>query len=249
MHNSLPTLAIVAASLLLAPVAQAQESDPRESYGVAVSRRLAPPEAPHSHSSTFFEGVLRGEAALVTAAGDFLVDEAQSEILWQHAESLHYKNELQKTATALTRKKLLNDYRDYEHQRRLERKAISKQLWEEKYQELARTYRLNEYQFNWETGAIYWPSIAASPRYAEHRARLDELMARVIRYGDSGYGFDNEEIIKVCQRFRTQLREDFAQAHPSTRQEYSDMQRFLLGLKYAPVLLQNGDSPETLAMR
>lgn len=248
MRQTLPMLTVVVVSLLV-PTAQGQESNPRESYGIAVSRRYAPPEAPHRHSSTLFEGVLRGNAAVITATGEYLVDEAQSEILWQHAESLHYKNELQKTATALTRKKMLNDYRDYERQRRLERKALSKQLWEEKYHELARTYRLNEYQFNWETGAVYWPSIVASPRYAKHRERLDVLMDRVIRYGDSNYGFDSDEIVKVCERFSNQLREDFANDHPSTRQEYRDMQRFLLGLKYAPVLLQSSTDSPALAMR
>ena len=248
MRYTLPLLAVLAISLLN-PSAHGQESNPRESYGIAVSRRMAPPEAIHRHSSTFYEGARRGEAAWITAAGEYLVDEAQAEILWQHAESLHYKNEIHKTATALTRKKMLNDFRNYDRQRKLERKAASKQLWEEKYQELARTYRLNEYQFNWETGTIYWPTIVASPRYAKHRERLNVLLDRMIRYGDSDYALQSDEIVKVCAQFGHQLREDFAQDHPSTRQEYADMQRFLLGLKYAPVLLQNGNSSPALAMR
>ncbi len=248
MRNSLTFVAFALVSLL-GPNAFAQESNPREGYHIGVSRRFAPPEAIHRHSSTAYEGARRGEAAWIAAAGEFLNDEAQAALLWQNVEALHYQNELNKTATALTRKKMINDFHDYERQRRFDRKERSKQLWEEKYQELARTYRLNEYQLNWETGAIYWPALMASPRYAKHRERLDVLLDRVVRYGDASYGYDSDEIAKVCQQFRNQLKEDFAQDHPSTRHDYSDMQRFLLGLKYAPVLLQSDETLPALAMR
>ncbi len=248
MRIALPTLAVALVSLL-GSNAFGQASNPRENYGVSVSRRYAPPEATHRHSSTAYEGARRGEAAWITAAGEFLNDEAQAAILWQNVEALHYQNELNKTATALTRKKMLNDFHDYERQRRSDRKEQSKQLWQEKYQELARTYRLNEYQFNWKTGAIYWPSLVASPRYAKHRERLDVLLDRVVRYGESANGFASNEITKICLQFRNQLKENFAQDHPSTRQEYSEMQRFLVGLKYAPVLLRNGETSPALAMR
>lgn len=248
MRTQLPLIAIAVVSLL-SPLATAQHSDPSGGYGIAVSRRHSPPEAIHRHSSTPYEGALRGQAAWITAAGEYLVDDAQAEILWQHAESMHYDNELKKTASALTRKKMLNDFRDYERQRRFQRKQQSKQLWEEKYQELARTYRLNEYQFNWETGAIYWPALVSSPRYAQHRQRLDILLDRVVKYGQTQYGYESDEIAQVCQDFRNQLKADAAADHPSTRQQYSDMQRFLLGLKYAPVLIQSGGHTPTLAMR
>lgn len=247
MRHSLPMLA-VALVTLICPTSFAQESSP-SGYGIAVSRRYSPAEAPHRHSSTFYEGALRGQAAWITAAGEYIVDDAQAEILWQHAESMHYENEMKKTATALTRKKMLNDFQDYERQRRMERKVRSKQLWQEKYQELARTYRLNEYQMNWETGSIYWPALVSSPRYAQHRERLDVLMHRVVRSGQSRYSYDSDEIARVCQDFRNQLKQDALADHPSMRQQYSDMQRFLLGLKYAPVLIESGEPLPTLAMR
>lgn len=247
MRNSLPMIAVVITTLA-SPSVLAQESSPT-GYGIAVSRRFAPPEAAHRHSSTPYEGAMRGQAAWITAAGDYLVDDAQAEILWQHAESMHYENELKKTASALTRKKMLHDYRDYERQRRFQRKERSKQLWEEKYQELAHTYRLNEFQLNWETGAIYWPALVSSPRYADYRERLDILMCRLVNDGETRYGFESDEIARVCNDFRNQLKEDARVDHPSLRHEYNDMQRFLLGLKYAPVLLENGGHSPTLAMR
>lgn len=248
MKATLPAVAVIATSLL-SPLAVAQESAPRSGFGIVTSRRVAPPEAIHRHSSTAYEGARRGEAAWIAAAGDYLQDEAQAAILWQQVESMHYENELNKTASALTRKKMLSDYRDYERQRRLERKEQSKQLWAAKYEELARTYKLNEYQLNWETGAIYWPSLVASPRYATHRERLDVLMHRLVNYGQSRYGYEADEIARVVGEFRQQLKDDFANDHPATQQEYSDMQRFLLGLKYAPVLLQGDGQVQTFAMR
>ncbi|MEM8945081.1 MAG: hypothetical protein AAGD11_07850 [Planctomycetota bacterium] len=244
----LALMIVVIASSLTCTLTFAQESNPR-GYDIAVSRRYSPPEAIHRHSSTAYEGAMRGEAAWITAAGEFLVDDAQAEILWQHAESLHYENELKKTATALTRKKMLNDYRDYERQRRIDRKTRSKELWQAKYQELARTYRLNEFQFNWETGAIYWPALVSTPRYAQQRERLEVLLSRVVRDGETRYGFESEEIARVCLDFRNMLKDAAATDHPSMRQDYSDMQRFLLGLKYAPVLIQSGGPLPTLAMR
>ena len=247
MRATLAPLALFVVTVL-SPLALGQESAPRDHYDIEFSRRFAPPEAIHRHSSTAYEGARRGEAAWITAAGEYLQDEAQAAILWQQVEAMHYENELNKTATALTRKKMLNDFRDYEKQRRAQRKQQSKQLWAEKYQELARTYKLNEYQFNWESGAIYWPALVASPRYAQHRERLDVLMHRLVNYGPSRYGYETDEITKVVTEFRKQLKDDFANDHPSTQREYSDMQRFLLGLKYAPVLLQSGGL-QTFAMR
>jgi len=253
MRNSLPPFALVTVSLalvhLLSPLALSQESNPRANHETVTSRRYAPPEAIHRHSSTAYEGARRGEAAWITAAGEYLNDEAQAAILWQQVESLHYENELKKTASALTRKKMLNDFRDYERQRRFERKEQSKQLWQEKYQELARTYRLNEYQFNWETGAIYWPALVANPRYVRERERLEILLDRVVRYGESHSHYDRDEIVKVCNLFRNRLREDFSEVPPTARSEYAAMQRFLLGLKYAPLLLQGEAHPQALAMR
>lgn len=248
MSHKLPTLALLI-SCSLSPIALGQDSDPRLDSSIYTSRRLAPPEAIHSHSSTPYEGALRGQAAWITAAGEYLQDEAQAAIMWQHAKSLHFDNELKKTATALTRKKMLNDYKDYERARQFERQERSKQLWEVKYQELARTYRLDEFEFNWETGAIYWPSVLANRRYADYRQRLEVLLHRLVTFGESTYGYEHDEIVKVCEAFRNQLRDDFAGQHPSTRGEYADAQRFLVGLKYTPVLLKSDAELPNLAMR
>jgi len=234
-------------ALLTSSAAFAQMSSSRLAPRVEVSRRVAPPEAAHRHSSTAYEGARRGEAAWIAAYGDYLVDEGQAAYIWEHVESMHYDNTIKKTVTALTRKRILADYREQERQLRRDRQEAAKQLWHEKYLDLAHSYRLDEFQFNWATGAIYWPATAASPRYATHRQRLARLMGQVVRYDAASSRIYRTQIVKACTAFRDQLLEDAAVDHPSTRNEYLAMQRFLLGIKYAPYLMTEGSTRMHLA--
>ncbi len=215
----------------------AQVTSPRlEAY---VSRRVAPHESFHSHSSTAYEGARRGEASWISAYGDFLVDESKAALVWEHVESKHYDNTLKKTATALARKQMLEEYREYQRELKQGRREAGKQLMEKKYLDLAHTYRLDQFEFNWETGAIAWPSLVAGPRYAQHRKKIAWLMDRTVHYRMADDRFLRDEIARACQEFRDQLRQEAAEDHPSAQDEYLAMQRFLLGLKYSPYLMAN----------
>ena len=235
MRSTATTLALVLV-LLASPVALAQSDSLRLAPRAPVSRRVAPPEASHSHSSTAYEGAQRGEAAWITAYGDYLLDQSQAAEVWEHVESKHYDNQLKKTATALARKRMLTEHRENERLLRGSRKEAARQLWQEKYLELATKYRLDENEFNWAAGRINWPALVAGPRYAQLRQKLDSLMYEGVRYGAVESPVFRDEIAKACMIFRNQLRKDAAQDHPSTRGEYLAVQRFLLGLKYAPYL-------------
>jgi len=61
-----------------------------------------------------------------------------------------------------------------------------------------------------------------------------------------------DEVREAVSDFRDQLRKNFQQnernTSPSVRREYLKMQRFLVRLKYAPILLGDMDS-QPLAMR
>ncbi len=137
---------------------------------------------------------------------------------------------------------MISDYRLYEQQQRLEHKGISDQLWERKYLDLAYTYYLDEFEFNWQTGAIYWPSTVAGPRYALHRQRLSRLIDQAIRYGMADSQICRAEIKQACDIFRKQLTDDATKAGLSARDEYSTAKRFLLGLKYAPYLMSQAET-------
>ena len=225
----------------------AAQSNYHTSPSVITSRRIAPAEAAHRHSSTFYEGALRGEAAWISAYGDYLQDESQAAYTWEHVESLHYENELKKTATALMRKQMLSDYREQERQKRLDRLESAKQLAYEKEMELARKYRLNEFEFNWTTGAIYWPTLVAGPRYEFHRKQVAEIVDRMFRYNDINNQRYQAALADAVSEFRKQLREDAELDHPSTRDDYVAMLGFLQGLKYAPMLMAQANTKDFLA--
>ena len=241
MRQIIVALAALACTVPAAD-ALAQPTSPTLPPQTWLSRRLTPPEAIHRHSSTAYEGARRGEAAWITAFGEYLVDESQAAYVWEHVESMHYDNVLKKTATALTRKQVLAAYREHERQVRRDRQEAAKQLWEARYLELAHRYRLDEYQFNFATGAIYWPALAASPRYAQYRQNISLLMDNVVHYGVAEDPVLRDRIATACDRFRYQLRKDAADDSPLAQDEYKAMQRFLVGLKYTPYLMLEASS-------
>jgi hypothetical protein len=203
----------------------------------------APPEAFHRHSSTAAEGWLRGQAVRRQAEGNFRVLDAQAEILRQQVESLNYDNHLKKTAAAITRKQLLADYRQYERNQKQARRELARQRQRQQDFENVQDYRLTNFEFNWTTGAIYWPTFVASPRYAAHRYELERLMHDVVHVGGLNEELFESRAAILAEKFRDRLRSDF-EVDPernlrSVREAYLDTQRFLLGLKFAPAFIAN----------
>ena len=216
---------------------------------IQTSRRLTSVEAPFSRSSTAYESYQTGDARKIQAFGDYLQDEAQAAYVWQHVESLHYDNKLKKTATALNRKIMLQDYREYQRDRRDRQKEESQLKLEQKYTELALIYRLDEFQLDRQTGAIYWPASLASPRYAKDRILMEKLMRQLVSYHPYDSQIVRTEITSAARRFRNKLSRDLQEGVISVDDGYVDMQKFLLGLKYAPYLMDDAVfSGEELAM-
>ena len=203
--------------------------------------RYTPNEAPHFNSSTLEEGVLRGTGVVITSYGDYLRNESLAAYNWQLTESLAYDNELKRVATAFEIKKMKEAFRAQERQRRILRREYSKELWEQTYLDLAKTYRLDEFEFNWVTGQINWPASLAGPKFAQHRNRLNHLMSRMVQYGGSASEALRDDIAAVCKNFRDDLRKEELKNNPETRSEYIAMQKFLLGLKYSPYLAGEQD--------
>ena len=112
---------------------------------------------------------------------------------------------------------------------------------------MAETYRLTEYQFNWETGAIYWPAWIAGPRYTAHRHRIAILVDQMVRYDLARDKFYREQLARACDSLRDQLRADAKQNKQLRTEEYQGTQRFLVGLKYMPHLL-DPNAAELVAM-
>ena len=239
----------LATVLLTSTVVFAQPSNPVSNpryYGPDVTtRRMAPPEAVHSHSSTALEGALRGRAVLRSATGDLLLDMSKARVINQHALSLHFDNDLKKTQTALLKKQMKAEYRELERERKRLRRQNAH--YERELAE-ARKSRLDEFQFNWATGRVYWPASVASPRYAAYRQEIDKLMDQVVRYRLAGDATYREEIATVCEKFRRQLREDTKQDRLRAESEYQAMKQFLQGIKYAPYFLAELPTENSLSV-
>ncbi len=230
-------VAAMIAAALLATAAVGEETSPTVVGYHAPAFPFSPPEAWHDHSSTAYEGALRGHAVLTRARGDKNLLDAQSNVVNQHARSLSYDNDVKFTYSRFQIKEMKESYRDLQRQRSLERRYAGKRLHGKRDQNLAETYRLTEYEFNWETGAIYWPAWIASPRYAAHRHRIAILVDQMYRYDLARDKFYREELARDCDSLRNQLREDANQNKELRSQEYQGTQRFLVGLKYMPHLL------------
>jgi len=206
-----------------------------------------PPEAPHRHSSTAAEGWLRGQAVLRQADANYLLESSQANILSEHAESLDYDNYLKRGETAFARKQMVDEYRDYKRQRTLDRRRAGEQFREQREQELAQTYRLSQFEVNLESGAVYWPTLVAGPRYAAYRRNVELVLHQVIRYGRVDSPFLRDQLRTACDAFRHQLRKEFQNDEQHklllVKQQYSEMDRFLLGLQYVPMNLDDSLDP------
>src|SRR3954469_15292499 len=85
-----------------------------------------------NHASTAAEGYLRGRAAVIDAIGSFEVNDAQAQILREHARSLDRENSLKQTEALHLQKKMWNDARIEGRNERLMRAAQGQQLLSER---------------------------------------------------------------------------------------------------------------------
>ncbi len=91
MRYTFAPFAVIVAALLATAAVGEQTSPMAVSYH-APSFPFSPPEAWHDHSSTAYEGALRGHAVLTRAQGEKNLLDAQSNVVNQHARALSYDN-------------------------------------------------------------------------------------------------------------------------------------------------------------
>ena len=236
MRYHLATLAVVLAALT-ASAAVGTETQPIATKLQPASFPFSPPEAAHFTSSTALEGALRGSAALTQAQGVKNLLDAQARTYNEQARSMHYDNDVKFTDTRFKIKEIKYQYRELERQRKLARRLQGKQLKPQVDQDLAQTYRLTAYEFNPQTGAIFWHAGLASPRYAAYRHRVAMVIDQMLNYNLAADPFYREELARACDSFRDQLRADASAAGRLKLSDYQDAQRFLVGLKYTPHVL------------
>ena len=235
-----PSVALVA--MIVVSSAAAQETSAWIGRSPAASSALAPPEAPHRHSSTYQEGVQRGRAALERAWGDRALLEAQSAILFEQARAMQMDNHLKMTSSYIVRQQMLDDFRHQERIDRITRTQQLRQLKEIDKLRKALDYALTEFDVDFQTGTVYWPALVAGPRYAEYRRELDHVIADILSRGTITDA-NREKLVSLCNQFRHQLHhERLDDPHgevESVQAEYAAADRLLKGLRYTPVVIHS----------
>lgn len=225
------------------------DRDPQASFA------LSPPEAPHFHSSTYQEGVLRGMAVLNRAEGDRNLLDAQANVLWEQVYAMRIRNFLYKGQAHFEWKEMMSESR---HRARIndilrtEELHRAKQLVESRRElEKALEYPLSEFDVDFRTGTVYWPALVAGPRYAKYRAELNDLMADIMRNGSFTSPSSRQRLTDLCNQFRRQLQDDLnadlGRDLAMVQAQYEAVQRLLKGLRYTPVVMAQA-SINTLSM-
>ncbi|WP_153556523.1 hypothetical protein [Roseimaritima sediminicola] len=170
----------------------AQEGAPPASGSEGYAPAIAYPDNGFSwlhHASTAEEGMLRGAAAFVEAAGKGNYYHSIAAMNYQEAYRRAIENTVHRAEAYYARRDLWSD-----HQERYRRKPLDM----EGYEKLAAARspaRLTGDQYNPESGAIRWPYPLDSAVFAEHRKRVEGLLSdRSV--DNSGWGSRNFEMIR-----------------------------------------------------
>lgn len=182
------------------------------------------------HSSTAYEGGMRGRAAVIQALGNYRLLDSQAKILDEQAESLSYDNDLKKTETLYQKKYLWQQHRDSERARRLARDAAGKQMLAEREANYYReVYRLTSQEFDRSTGRLSWPEAISSEELAQTRRQLSFLFRQRARYAGADNDPFAERILQLSEELKQGLKDQIADMDPSS---YSEAQNFVRGLMY-----------------
>lgn len=202
-------------SVCTAVAGHAQEDSSLGYYGIA-----SPPSFYH-HASTFAEGVQRGRADLVRAAGEYNYNTAIGLIRLEQARRLAMENN--KRAAEIYFEK-----RDLNKQQRADKlKPVS----QEKIIEMAREKlpdRLTPQQFRPTEGEITWPGLLQEPKYAEERTRIEALVREMAFDGK----LDSKGRAAARQWTQTIVDKLRADVHFVTPMDYVEARKFLISLDY-----------------
>ena len=242
MRYNLATLAVIVVALT-ATAAVGQETSPVASVLPNPTFPYSPPEAWHHHSSTALEGALRGTAVLTRAQGEKNLLDSQAALVGEYAREKYLDNRVKFVEDQFQIKEIKYKYRELERQRAVARRIKGKELKPLRDQEVAKSYQLTKFEFNPSTGAIYWPTSLASPRYAAYRHRISMLLEQMVQYNVASDQFYREELARVCDSLGNQLRQEANDLGIVRHAEYQDAVRFIAGLKYTPHLLSPPQGP------
>lgn len=175
-------------------------------------------------ASTAAEGFLRGRAAELEAAGEFLRDSSVAANNFQEAHRRALENSTRRVDTYFHRRQLNEQYRAEM------RGQPPTPAQVRKYAKATLPDRPAADQLNRVTGEIDWPATLAGKEFADYRKRLGDLFEQ--RSRESERGLDSEhyaEIKRVAKEMLSALKEHVKEMPPM---QYIQARNFIESLQY-----------------
>lgn len=170
------------------------------------------------HSSSYAEGVLRGQASVLSAAGELAYMDSLASINYQEAQRRAIDNSVALTKAYFEKKEIKIEF---------DKKYGRKPLVGEARKKVIEHYmpkKLTAEEFNPANGQLVWPHILRQPEYGPIKLEIDTLFASR-KFENSGDGSDTQR--KISQLIRSMsalVRENIA---VMSAEQYIDAQEFL----------------------
>ncbi len=193
-----------------------------------------------NHSSTIAEGALRGQASVMSAAGELAYLDSLASINYQEAYRRAIDNSVAYTKAYYEKRELRAEF--YEKYGRKPFVGEARKKVVEFYQ----PKKLTADQFNAQTGQLTWPHILRQSQYAPIKAEIDSLFESR-KFENSGNGSVTQ--LKLSQLVRSMaalLRENI---DTMSAEQYIDAQEYLRSVDaeskntVLPKVAEQGDAP------
>lgn len=170
------------------------------------------------HSSTYEEGVMRGQASIINSAAELSYMNSIAAVNYQEAQRRAIENSVALSKAYLDRKEMQDEYLKRYRQKPFVGEARQKIV------EYYRPKKLSATQFDANSGKIVWPHILRQAQYAPVRNEIDAAFANR-SFETSGNGSDNQlQVKKLVKTFAALVRENLSNMSVD---QYIEAQGFL----------------------
>ena len=154
------------------------------------------------HSSTFTEGALRGQSAVISAVGQTVYLDSLAAINYTEAYKRAIENSVALTKSYYERREIRDEY-----MQKYGAKAFVGEA-RKKFIEYYQPKRLSAQEFNSQLGKLSWPHILRQEQFAPVKEKIDEAFA-IRDASNSGDGSTtHREIFALCNALTGLLREN-----------------------------------------
>lgn len=174
-------------------------------------------------ASTVAGSALRGMADVISAEGDYNLSTSAAAVNMTQAEKQRIQNRSAATNTYFQMRQINRQYREAE----AGPTPTMEQLTRIAQSRLPKSLKPSE--VNEVNGKISWPGVLQTPDFAEHRARIEPIVALWAKYGGLGYT-DQVEARAAIRDMAAQLKSQIKTVPP---QDYVEARDFLDRLLYA----------------